>query len=210
MTKQSLAGCILLARKILVKFFERPPLHLKVWVWLLLNAVWKPETIFGMKLKRGQLLTTLGEIAESVEWRVGNSPRKPSTSAVCRILQEFSAEKMIACANVTTKYRRKILITVCNYDTYQNLNAYSRKANATHKTARQTLMEKADRQVQAQRREQRLVKLIDECWHLRQMDDKRGEDGLRAKMMEMTKAKDLPKDSMETLDEIMDLRTERT
>lgn len=57
-------GYIILARKILLSpIMDRPPLHVKLWLWMLEKANHKD----GYKnLRRGQFFTTINEMREAM------------------------------------------------------------------------------------------------------------------------------------------------
>jgi uncharacterized protein YneF (UPF0154 family) len=56
-------GYILIARKIFEsELMQKPPLYLKLWVWMLGRAMWKD----GAKLKRGQFVTTIADMQEAM------------------------------------------------------------------------------------------------------------------------------------------------
>ena len=58
--------------------FQKPPLYLKVWIYLLARAQFKD---YG-ELKRGELLTSIGEIQEACSYYVGFRKEKPSEKQI--------------------------------------------------------------------------------------------------------------------------------
>ena len=61
-------GYVLVARKTLESgIFSKPPLYLKVWVYLLSHAQHKDFR----GLKRGQLRTSIPEMQDALSWKVG-------------------------------------------------------------------------------------------------------------------------------------------
>lgn len=84
--------------------------HLAVWVWLLIEAAWKPhQRLFGGKritVEEGQLITSALFIANEL---------KISESKVKRILKSFESERQIE--QQTTRYGR--VITILQWNEYQ-------------------------------------------------------------------------------------------
>ena len=78
-----------------------------VFIHLLLLASWKEETVYGVKLKRGQLIT--GRKSLSIDLNI--SERSIRTSL----------ERLKSTSELTIKSTNKhSIITICNYDTYQS------------------------------------------------------------------------------------------
>ena len=68
-------GCILLARKILKSgIMEKPPLYLKIWVWMLMQASFKKHG----NLKRGQFFTSYQRMCNAMAYKVGYRTVKPT------------------------------------------------------------------------------------------------------------------------------------
>ena len=92
------------------------------WVWLIESAAWKPRK-FDIKgknvtLGRGQLVASIRYMAEAWGWNRG---------AVDRYLTRLKTETMIETATVTGE----TVITICNYDIYQNGADETVTANVT-------------------------------------------------------------------------------
>jgi hypothetical protein len=126
-------GYILLSRKLIEsEIWRKPPLYLKIWIYLLSKAQHKEYK----NLKRGQLWITYQDIMEDCSWMVGARKEKPSKSQVFNILEWMrntcsesndesnskatTNETMIT----TTKATRGILITIVNFNVYQNSKNY--------------------------------------------------------------------------------------
>jgi hypothetical protein len=111
-------GYILLARKLLEsELMNKPPHYLKLWVWMLLKAFWRD----GDKFKRGQFLTTISEMQDVGIHRVGNMTRGRFTEDEVRSAYGYLANTG---AIATAKATRGIIITICNYELYQNPKSY--------------------------------------------------------------------------------------
>jgi uncharacterized protein YneF (UPF0154 family) len=117
-------GYILLSRKLIEnKIMSKPPLYLKVWVWILLKAQHK-----GFKnLKRGQLWTSIPEIREAMAYNVGFRKVKPSYKEIRQVLDFLRNPNegqdkgtMIG----TMKGTHGMLINVDKYEYYQDYKNY--------------------------------------------------------------------------------------
>lgn len=121
-------GYILESRSILESdIWEKPPLYFKVWHYLLLKARFAPSG----GLKRGQLFTSINEIREACSYKVGYRKVKPSKKEIWGIIDWLrsphernydgnSRGTMI----VTTKVTHGMVVTICNFNHYQNPNNY--------------------------------------------------------------------------------------
>lgn len=121
-------GYILLARKITESgIMDKPPLYFKLWVWMLEQANHRD----GYKgLKRGQLFTSIEEMREAMSWHIGYRTVRPSKKEIRSAYEWFSRKSnegntkgtMIGIAKGT----HGMLITISNYDFYQNPKNYER------------------------------------------------------------------------------------
>jgi len=130
-------GYILLSRNLLESdIWSKPPLYLKVWVYLLSKAQHQDYK----NLKRGQLRTSIPEIQEAMSYMVGYRKQKPSRKQVWSALEwlrnthldsnyeirvngtvnRTRGEPMI----VTTKGTHGIVINIVNYGVYQEPKNY--------------------------------------------------------------------------------------
>ena len=122
----------------------KPLSRREAWEWLILAAAWQPQghrTKFGIiNIGRGQLCVTRRELA--VEWR-WSKPR------VDRFLQKLAAESMIMLglaqsepknepeSDQKTGYPRT-LITICNYEKFQNVALQRPSQRASQKESQQS------------------------------------------------------------------------
>ena len=123
-------GYFLLSRAI----FESPiwrcsPDSGKMFVYLIGNARYsqKPKRYPGFEVKRGELLTSLKEIAEGNEWIENGCPKRWSRTKVSRILAKLVDEKYIELPSDTYGTH----VRVCNYDHYQNPDNYKSDSDET-------------------------------------------------------------------------------
>lgn len=86
------------------------------------------------RIKRGQIFTSLGELQKVMSYKVGFRTEKPSRNQLWCALEAYRETEMI----VTTKTTRGVIITICNYDFYQDPANYERD---NEKTMKQTTKE---------------------------------------------------------------------
>lgn len=117
MTEKIQGGYIILARKLLgSEIMAKPPLYLKLFIWMLLQASFKEHG----DLKRGQFFTSLEKMRKAMGHKRGFMEIKPSIKEIRGILQFLTISRMI----VTRKGTHGSLITVLNYDHYQDFLNY--------------------------------------------------------------------------------------
>lgn len=133
----------MIARQIVESaIWSKPPLYLKVWVYLLARA----QHSDYKKLKRGQLSTSIPEIRDAVSWKVGFRIEKPSKDQIFNILNwlrnpdeggnEYNGgDDMIK----TTKATQSMLVTITNYSIYQDPESYGYNGNQTTGTTAKKL-----------------------------------------------------------------------
>lgn len=110
-------GYLLLARKILESdIMDKPPHYLKLWVWMLGRAFYRD----GDQLKRGQFLTSVAEMQEAGGYKIGYRTRELTRDEVRSAYEAFTKTTMIT----TTKTTRGMIITICNYEVYQDVKNY--------------------------------------------------------------------------------------
>lgn len=133
-------GYIKLSRRLLSSdIWFKPPLYLKVWIYLLHQAAFKPYN----GLARGQLVTSIPQIQEALSYKAGFITKKPSYKEIWQVLeymrgkppinsmQEYGmgkwqgnrqgkwqgeTEPMI----LTKRVKDGMLVTVVKYDQYQD------------------------------------------------------------------------------------------
>jgi hypothetical protein len=135
-------GAIIIARRIIdSEIMKKPPLYMKVWIYLLARAQHKDYK----QLKRGQLITSIPEIREACSWYVGARKVKPTEREVRSVLdwmrgksktvssvsrnpneQSSSVSPNVAMIS-SSKVTHGLLITIENYSVYQSLDNYERR-----------------------------------------------------------------------------------
>jgi hypothetical protein len=121
-------GFYLKARRVRDSAIYKSPPHVReIWDWLLMNANFKDNGT----LKRGQVITSYNEILEDLSWFVGyrkESYKKHHCETALKLLVK---EQMVA----TQKTTRGVLVTVLNYDKYQDASSYETDSESYKKTA---------------------------------------------------------------------------
>ena len=129
-------GYIFLSRKIIDSaIWGKPPLYLKVWVYLLSKA----QHTDYKQLKRGQLVTSIPEIIKACSWHVGYRLESPSYKEVRSVIEWLkdpvgnisrNPYEGITKGNMkgsmigTTKGTHGLLVTIDKYDYYQTPENY--------------------------------------------------------------------------------------
>lgn len=109
-------GWITLHRKFLTwEWFDKPEM-VQLFIWLLLNANYTDKKWQGKVVKRGQILTTTPKIMEALRF---------SEQQTRTCISRLKSTGEITC-KATNKYT---IITICNYDRYQNDNLESNGQN---------------------------------------------------------------------------------
>ncbi|RJR47691.1 MAG: hypothetical protein C4576_09145 [Desulfobacteraceae bacterium] len=117
MTEKIPGGFIILARKLLhSEIIEKPPLFLKLFIWMLLQASHKDHG----DLKRGQFFTSLAKIQKAMAHKVGYRTVKPTIKEIRGITKYLMKVHMV----VTMKVTHGLIITILNYDLYQDWENY--------------------------------------------------------------------------------------
>ncbi|MDR3563240.1 MAG: hypothetical protein P4N59_17660 [Negativicutes bacterium] len=127
-------GYILLARRMIdSEIWFKPPLYLKVWVYLLARAQHKDYR----SLKKGQLLVSIPALQEACHWYVGCRKMVPTKDQVFQVLEWLRSGCAQGCAHdasspmvTTVKATRGMVVTIHNYGAYQNPRAYEGNAVA--------------------------------------------------------------------------------
>jgi len=125
-------GYILLSRKLVEsEIWDKPPIYLKVWMYILTKAQHKPYK----NLDRGELLISIPELIEVCSYKVGYRIEKPSKTQIFNILEwlrnshEGANEDNTNGAMIhTTKTTRGMVVKVRNYKVYQDPKNYERNA----------------------------------------------------------------------------------
>ncbi len=116
-------GFILQARKLDSSDLALKPPHVReVFCWLCRKARFKD----GIDLKRGQVRCTYSMIQESLSWNVGarrETYKKHQIETALKVLRKMGSI-------TTQRTMRGILVTICNYDIYQNPRNYANSGDS--------------------------------------------------------------------------------
>jgi len=114
-------GYYIKARKIQESTIQHSPPHFReVWDWLLMKANHTPRKSNGRVIERGQVFCTYGDIREGLHWWVGARKMRYSKSQIESAFKAYKRATMVT----TSKTTRGMLITLLNYDYYQNPKNY--------------------------------------------------------------------------------------
>lgn len=97
-----------------------PPQAREIWDWLIMNANYKDRKVNGRLIKRGQCFTSYKAILEGLHWMVGYRKMRYSKSQCETAMKLLTKRLMIT----TTKTTRGMIVTVVNYDLYQDSKNY--------------------------------------------------------------------------------------
>ena len=124
-TAEILGGYILLSRQLLNSdIWRKPPHYLKIWVWMLMTAHWADGDF-----ERGQLCTSYAELQELGVHKSGNRTEGRFTTDQVRSAISWLVETG---AIKTEKTRHGLMITIQNYNEYQNPANYVAGGNSGH------------------------------------------------------------------------------
>lgn len=97
-----------------------PPHVREIWDWLLKEANHKTVKKHGQTYNRGEVLCTYNDIRDALHWMVGWRKMTYSKWDCEKAMKVLKKATMIA----TRKTTRGLLITICNYEYYQNPKNY--------------------------------------------------------------------------------------
>ena len=125
-------GYIILSRKLIEsEIWKKPPLYLKIWIYILTTAQHKQYK----GLKRGQLTTSIPEIIEACSWYSGYRKIKPTKDQIYQIIEWLrkpcgsndesnDGSNTGATMITTTRATQSMVINVVNYSVYQDSKNY--------------------------------------------------------------------------------------
>ena len=124
-------GYVLQPRKLDESNISGAPPHVReIWSYMARRANYYDNQ--KDNLKRGQLFTSYAQIISDLSWYVGyrkESYKKHHCETAMKLLTK---EHMIT----TTKTTRGLIVTICNYDYYQDKKNYETDTEAYKKTTR--------------------------------------------------------------------------
>ena len=126
-------GFVLLARQIQENsIWYRDPDHLKLFLYLLMNANYKRDRVFELRDNKGyvvkvryaQYLCSYSKISEDCQYSAGNKLVRWGPSRVNRMLKALESDGRI---KVLGKSQLGSLVQVENYHVYQDVSSYAQK-----------------------------------------------------------------------------------
>ena len=107
-----------------------PPYVREIWDYLLREANHKDNKYLGYVLKRGQLFRSYRDIRNDLSWKVGYRTERYNENQMKMGMRYLMKQLMIT----VTKQPRGNIITICNYDYFQNPKNYETTNEATDET----------------------------------------------------------------------------
>lgn len=114
-----------------------PPYVREIWDWLLKEANHKEKKYGKFMIKRGQLFRTYKNIREGLAWYIGYRKMTYNENQTKKAMRFLREHRMID----TTKELGGVLITICNYELYQNPKNYERTNERTNEGTNKEPME---------------------------------------------------------------------
>ena len=114
-------GAFVLSRSIFEsEIWHKPPEYLKIWLYLLGKANHKGRKYGGCFCERGQHFCNYNELSEQLKYNIGYRNKTYGDSFMKNLMKYLRDALMVT----TAKKPRGLLITITNYDSYQNLRNY--------------------------------------------------------------------------------------
>ena len=105
---------------------HKPPHIRETYDWLIYNANWQddPIEVFGIRVVKGQVLTTCKDIQDGLSWRVGRRTEKYSLSQIHQAIRSLRNMNLIT----SRRTNEGLLIDITNYIREQNPNNYKKES----------------------------------------------------------------------------------
>jgi len=110
--------------------YKAPPYVREIWDYLLREANHADKKYNGYVIKRGQLFRSYREIRDDLSWKVGYRTERYNENQMKMGMRYLMKQLMIT----LTKQPRGNIITICNYDFFQNPKNYEATSEATNDT----------------------------------------------------------------------------
>ena len=177
-------------------------------MWILGQCQHDRKKIDGVWLNQGQCYTTLRRISNVLKYQEGKNHGEIAPARIKNVLKEFREEKMIKMVKHEDQQKDGFIITVLKYAEYQNPASY--RKTPLYLSAKEQIQQKENIREANKNREKLLVNYIERYWTLHLNGDKESCERLEQDIRGMAKEKDLPKDSVKTLREVIKYRKART
>jgi hypothetical protein len=114
-------GYYIKARCIQESEIQHAPPHVReIWDWFIMKANHAPYKKHGNTFERGQLLCSYADIQEALHWTIGWR-KKTYSKADCETAMKWLKKRVMVTTRKTT---RGMIVTICNYDRFQNPENY--------------------------------------------------------------------------------------
>ena len=124
-------GFVLLSRQVMDSDLTgKPPMFFKLWIWLLCRARRKANGKFNV----GEVFTSIDEMREAMSWYIGFRKIKPTKNEIRKAYESFMKEGMAT----TRKTTRGLVISLSNFEKYQNPKSYEAHTESPTKNPRRT------------------------------------------------------------------------
>jgi hypothetical protein len=110
--------------------YKSPPYVREIWAYLLREANSTDIKYGGFELKRGQLFTNYQKIRDDLSWFVGYRKMSYNENQTKKAMTALREAQRIT----TSKELGGVVITICNYDYYQNPKNYERTNDRTNES----------------------------------------------------------------------------
>lgn len=122
-------GYYIKARKIQdSKIATQPPYVREIWDWLMKEANHSDKKYGGKLIKRGQLFRSYSDIRDGLHWFIGWRKMTYNENQTKKAMKFLREARMVT----TMKEPGGMLITICNYDYYQDPTNYERTNERTN------------------------------------------------------------------------------
>jgi len=108
--------------------YKAPPYVREIWDYLLREANHADKKYNSYVIKRGQLFRSYREIRDDLSWKVGYRTERYNENQMKMGMRYLMKQLMIT----LTKQPRGNIITICNYDFFQNPKNYETTSEATN------------------------------------------------------------------------------
>jgi len=98
------------------------PVEREIFSYLITMATHSPITIEGVELKRGQMLTSVEKLRKALKWKSRGVEKRYSRQQIRSGIKGLIATNRITNQKTNQKTNRKRIITISNYNKYQDKN----------------------------------------------------------------------------------------
>jgi hypothetical protein len=118
-------GAFLISRSLFNSdIWFKPPEYLKIWLYLIGKANHKGRKYRGYFCDRGQCFTNYNELSKQLIYKIGYRNNAYNDFYMKNLMKYLRSSLMVT----TAKKPRGLLITITNYDSYQNLSNYEKSS----------------------------------------------------------------------------------